>query len=437
MKRSTIAAMLWLAASVSLGCGSAQGGPRPGMATQGGGPTAMLGDAGAMTNSSGNSTTSAGGAAAAGAASTGGADAGMAHGGAALMPVTPTGGRVAPDDPHLRYFGRWVHSDPKRPVASWGPVALKLRFEGASLSLQIEDEAVDLGAEGRGNVYQFSIDDGPIQLINGADATSFELASDLGSGQHELMLVRRTESKWGKTTLVGFQLAEGARVLDPGPAPERRVEVFGDSISAGLANENSGYYTNQTENAYLAFGPTLARKLEAEWRVEARGGGSFYNDFYLPMVPYFERSFGPRNLEHAPTADNPLWSFDEWQPDVLIVALGTNDFSEQYPHIDEAAYVPKYQAFLQALRGHYPSAELFCLAPFKPGAPWDEARSYITEAVAGHGDARVHAVDPTSPAPWLTYPDDYVTGDAFHPNLAGHEKIASALEVVVKKALGW
>jgi hypothetical protein len=104
-------------------------------------------------------------------------------------------------------------------------------------------------------------------------------------------LVRRTESKWGTTTFVGFALAPGKHVLDPGPPPAYELEVFGDAISAGLADENTGYYTNQTENGYLAFGPTLARKLNAEWRVEARGGGSFYNDFYLPMIPFFDRTF--------------------------------------------------------------------------------------------------------------------------------------------------
>jgi lysophospholipase L1-like esterase len=440
MRRSVESALVWFSLSLTAACGSPQDGPRGAASVNEGGKSGMTGSAGAAgATTSGGAASSAGhgGSSVVGGASSGGGGAGSAQGGAALMPMIPTGGVVAPDAPQVRYFGRWVKSDPSRPVASWGPVALKLRFEGASLAVKLEDEGVDLGAEGRGNVYQFSIDGGPIGLIQGTDATSFELASNLAEGEHEVLLVRRTESKWGKTTFLGFQLAEGARVLDPGPASARRIEVFGDSISAGLANENSGYYTNQTENGYLAFGPALARKLDAEWRVEARGGGSFYNDFYLPMVPYFARSFGPRNQEHAPAADNPLWSFDEWQPHVLIVALGTNDFSEQYPHIDEGSYVPKYQAFLQTLRGHYPAAEVFCMAPFKPGAPWDEARSYIGKAVAELGDAHVHAIDPTADGGWLTFPDDYVAQDAFHPNLSGHEKIASSLEPIVRKALGW
>ncbi|HVY26234.1 MAG TPA: GDSL-type esterase/lipase family protein [Polyangiaceae bacterium] len=414
-------------------CGGGQSGPRPA-------PTSV----GNTASGGGAVTVGGGGAASSGAAQSGGgvmsAGGGAAAGGGGVVNVTPTtlaDGAVSAADPHLRFYGRWDLSDPAHPAASWGPVAIRLRFESRAIALDLMDDAVDLGDEGKGNAYQFRIDDGDFQRLGPGVLPGMQLASELSPGAHEVLLVRRTESKWGKTRFGGFKLDAGAHLLDPPSEPTRRIEVFGDSISAGLANENTGPYTNATENGYLAFGPTLARKLDAEWRVEARGGGSFYNDFYLPMVPFFERTYGPENKQNAPAADNPPWRFEPWQPDLLVVALGTNDFSEQYPHIEQAAYVSKHQAFLRTLRGHYPHTEIVCLAPFKPGAPWDEARSYIAASVADLGDAHIHAVDPTTPSAWLTFPDDYVSGDAFHPNIAGHEKIATELALVAKAALGW
>ncbi len=409
--------------------GSAAGSTAGGGAAPGGAPSAGAAQGGS----------SAGGGSAAGSANTAGSGSGGTTTAVALEPETPDSGLVAADNPRLQFLGRWQRTDPKRPIASWGPVAIKLKFEGTSVGLELEDDMTDLGVEGVGSTYQVSVDGGAFQVFSAAAGSHYDLASGLAEGPHELLLVRRSESKWGKTTFVGFDLAPGMRVFDAGPAPAHKLEVFGDSISAGLANENSGYYTNQSENGYLAFGPVLARKLEAEWRVEARGGGSFYNDYYLPMIPFFDRTFGPNNKENTPASDNPLWSFDDWQPDAFVLALGTNDFSDQYPHIDETAYVTKYQGFLQTLRGHYPSAHLFCLAPFKAGTPWDEARSYIEKAVTALGDAKVYAVNPlaNSSDPWLTYPADYVTGDEYHPNVQGHEKIAVRLESIVREKLGW
>lgn len=352
----------WIAISVTsvslcLGCSGGQSGPRPalasaGNATAGGGGVNMVGGS---APSAGNASSGEGGASAVGGTASGGAASGGGVSGA--PPTTLADGVVSATDPHLRFYGRWDLSDPAHPAASWGPVAVRLRFESSSLSLDLVDDAVDLGDEGQGNVYQFRIDDGDFKLLGPGVTPGTQLASGLSPGPHEVLLVRRTESKWGKTRFGGFKLDAGARVLEPPSEPTRRIEVFGDSISAGLANENTGPYTNATENGYLAFGPTLARKLDAEWRVEARGGGSFYNDFYLPMVPFFGRAYGPDNKQNAPAADNPEWSFERWQPDLLVVALGTNDFSEQYPHIEQAAYVSKHQAFLRTLRGHYPQTE--------------------------------------------------------------------------------
>jgi lysophospholipase L1-like esterase len=362
--------------------------------------------------------------------------AGGSGGTATQPPETIADGAISPDDPHLSYFGRWSWQDSKRPVASWGPVGVNMRFEGTRVIVRLEDEQANLGVEGTGNSYQYSLDGGDFKVLASTAATDYPLASGLADGPHSLSLVRRTESKWGKTTITGFQIDAGKRLLDAGPRPPHKLEVFGDSITAGLADENTGLYTNATENGYLAFGPRLARLLDAEWHIEARGGGSFYNDFYLPMIPFFEKMFGPKNKENAPS-DVTLWRFESWQPDVFILALGTNDFSDQYPHIDESAYVPKYEGFLQKLRGYYPKAEIFCLAPFKPGAPWDEARSYIAKAVMTLADPHMHAINPVSPDLWLASPTDFVSGDAFHPNLSGHQKIAAKLEATIRPVLGW
>jgi hypothetical protein len=49
----------------------------------------------------------------------------------------------------------------------------------------------------------------------------------------------------------------------------------------------------------------------------------------------------------------------------------------------------------------------------------------------------VHAINPVAPDAWLAAPADYVNGDAFHPNLSGHQKIAAKLEATIRPVLGW
>ncbi len=166
-----------------------------------------------------------------------------------------------------------------------------------------------------------------------------------------------------------------------------------------------------------------------------RGGGTFYSDTWLPMREFFKRTFGPYNLEHNPSAGNPYWDFNSWKPDVFFLELGTNDFSEQYPHIDETLYVNKYKAFLTDLRTWYPDAYICCIPPFKEGTPWDEPRAYIPLAVSQMADPKIHCV---SLYGLLIHPTDYVTGDEYHPNAGGHTKIANYLYTnYIQPVVGW
>lgn len=345
------------------------------------------------------------------------------------------------DHPYIQLYGRWDRSNPKKAVAGWGAVYIVAKFEGTSCKIRLTDEQTVLPMQqGTGNIYQYRIDSEPFKTLQPTSSTEYTLATNLPSGPHLLFFVRRTESRFGKTTFEGLTLDVGKTLLPPDPRPSRKIEVYGDSITAGLANENTGWYTNATQNGYDAFGPQVARLLKAEWHIEARGGGSFFNDFWLPMIPWFDKTFGPYELEHNPPSGAKLWNFAEWQPDVFILALGTNDFSDMYPHIDETTYVEKYQKFLRDLRARYPGTEIFALAPFKPGAPWDEARQYITHAVTGLGDSHVHAVDPRAKGAadeWLSMPADYVTGDEYHPNIAGHTKIAKRLAAIIGPIMKW
>lgn len=365
-----------------------------------------------------------------------------AGGAATTAPETLANGVVTMTHPKVSLFGRWARGTDGSVKGNWGPIGFKLRFESPSVALTLADQPADLGEEGTGSRYHYRIDNGPVQLAPGGQ-NQLTLATGLAPGGHTLEFVRRTESRFGITTLKSLRLAPASRLLDPGPRAPLRIEVLGDSISAGLANENTGWYTNESQNGDAAYGPLLARALNAEYHILARGGGTFINEYWKPQPKFFDRVFGPMDTEAAPenepASTNPKWDFAAYVPDVFVLALGTNDFSLEQPHIDEAEYVGKYTAFLRQVRAVYPRALLVCLEPLKEGAPWDEARRYIPLAVKALADARVIAVDPVGPTPsstrWLTYPADYVTNDEYHPNLAGHQKLAARLEPIIRKAL--
>ena len=127
-----------------------------------------------------------------------------------------------------------------------------------------------------------------------------------------------------------------------------------------------------------------------------------------------------------------------WQPQVVVIALGTNDFStplgEGERWKDRAAlredYERSYVAFVQSLRARWPDAHFLL---WSTGLHEGEIRRSVQQVVArlhGTGDARVGYV----PVDGLE-----MGGCHWHPSLADHARIADILQARIDAlpGLGW
>lgn len=353
------------------------------------------------------------------------------------------GSTVSDEPPGIQYFGRWDLSDPDRAVASWGAVYFKARFEGTSVTLRLKDG---------GNEFEYRIDGGDLTRLSTTVETEYELASGLEDGEHILEVYRRTGGSFGRTEVLGLVLDPGKEILAPPPRAGRLIEVLGDSISVGYGNEGTSTTTRETENGYMAYGPQLARRLDADWSIVAHSGqGLFRNlgqekaaiESNLQMPDEFLLTFFPSG------GDNPAWDFSLFQPDVFIVALGTNDFAWPQWDVDpgpeweptEQEFVGAYTEFLSFVRSVYPEAEVFAVGTFMATASnqFGRCNAYVCQAIEEMHDPRMHCVDPghTSPSgAWLPNGTDYI-GDWTHPTVEGHTKIAEKLEAVIRPIVGW
>ena len=367
------------------------------------------------------------------------------HNARALMNVArrlrtgPEAGEAVPaSDGRIRVMGRHLVEDDGAVAFGASGVTFAVRFRGRRLAVRLDVDARD---ETGYDWFTVVVDGGaPTRFRTRPGQADYVLAEGLAPGEHTLVLSKATEGQNGHDRLVSVSAAE---VLPAAPLPDRRIEFIGDSITAGFGADpepvscGAGTWFDPT-HAWLAYGPRLARRLDAQWMLSAVSGMGMHRN-WNSSAPTMPDVYDGVFMEYA--TDNPPWDFERYRPDLVVVALGTNDFSNgdgeaPRPDLDGAAFVDDYVRFLDHVRQRYPSAPVLLLnSPVFEGEPKERLASYLHEVVArraadgdGDGDGDVTT---------FTFAGRYVAGCGGHPGGDEHARMADELEPVVRALTGW
>jgi lysophospholipase L1-like esterase len=251
---------------------------------------------------------------------------------------------------------------------------------------------------------------------------------------HTARLFKRTESIVGQSTFKGFVLSPGGTIENPPPRLERRIEFVGDSITAGYGVEGDSPtcpFSVATENVGRSYAAMVAEAVGAEMMITAVSGLGVirnYNDPEMIGRDAMTVRYG-RALANEPV---PLWNFQRWRADLVVINLGTNDFST-HPQPTEIVFVQAYIDLLNDIRHQYPFASIMAMAgPILP----DYAAGYVETAVhhmnSAQSDHHIHFLHMPNN---LVMPDDY--GCDYHPNVSGQQKIAAVLIPKIQEVMGW
>jgi len=369
--------------------------------------------------------------------------AGADAGGTSNLPA-PEPRSYEADDPKLQYMGRIDWTNPKAPRFASPAVQLKARFVGTGATIKIGDE----NRYGNNkNYFEVLVDDAPaVKLTALKSQTDYVVAENLPNGEHTITIAKRTEASIGYSSFLGLDVV--GELLELPAAPTRRVEIIGDSISCGAGNEAANNSPQCMEdgwgqpyhNGYLAFGPLMARSLDAQYHVTAVSGIGLLRNYSTqydarPMPEVYD-------LLYTEELTSKPWDTTQFVPDAVVVALGTNDFSpgdSERDKMDVDAYTTAYIAFVDTLRALYPNAHLFGMSSPMLGDGWPEATdksaTNLKSAIAGMvehfsaaGDANVHA---------LTVSKLSGAGCGTHPSAAQQATTAAEVASAVKTTLGW
>lgn len=340
-----------------------------------------------------------------------------AEGEPASLPVA-----IAPTDASIRYVGRFDQRDAAGPRCSWPACSVSIRFQGSAVNAKIRDEGH--------NFWQTIVDGRPAAVLElGAGEQLYALAAGLPEGEHRVDLVKATEGLVGISQFTGFQLSEGGKLL-PVPAPSRRIEVIGDSISCGYGNMAGSQFESfspKTENAYYTYGAIAARQLGADYLCVAFSGKKMWPDNTIPEMYNRTLTFD----------EGSEWRFASYVPDVIVINLATNDFGSGNPEM--TGWTGAYAAFIRRVRQNAPKARIYCaigtmMADWEPRKPLTTLRGYLAKVVAdcaAAGDSAVQIIDFGVQNPV------HGIGANWHPSKKTQELMGEQLAATLQKDLGW
>jgi lysophospholipase L1-like esterase len=322
--------------------------------------------------------------------------------------------------------GRFDTAGATRPSFSWSGSAMIARFQGTGATLRIDGSPNQFTVIVDGNVAAQVL-----KVVSGT--TSYPLATGLPAGVHDVVVWKRTEGNQGQNRFLGVDVT-GGQLQAPPAAPDRRIEIYGDSITAGYGMDGAGPscpYTPDTENHYLTYAALTARELGAELHAIAWSGIGMYRNYNVTGA-----SADAMPAVHAriiASQSNSTWDFARWQPHVVVINLGTNDYSTNGD--PGTPYETAYLGFVRSLRQKYANAHfVLAIGPMLDGTNLTTIKTRLQTVIttrSGEGDSKLSFLE----FPVQQQADGY--GCDWHPSPATNVKRATRLTAEIRTRLGW
>lgn len=331
--------------------------------------------------------------------------------------------------PDIEYWGRVDKTSDKNVELYWSGTSVRFNFEGESVKALLKDEKGD-------NYYNVIIDGDSISILRPDTIKKYyQLATNLSEGKHSIEIFKRTEWDRGKTNFYGLEIAGEAKLLPKSTSPKRKIEFYGNSITAGYAVEDTSgadspdsTYTNN----YLSYAAITARHFDAKYHCICKSGIGITISWFPFIMPDIYDRLNPAE----PTSK---WDFTQYDPDLVVVNLFQNDswlvtmpeheeFKTNFGNTppNEEFLISAYQQFVNQLRNHYPKSNIICMLgamdATQKGSKWP---AYIKEAVKRLQDDRIY----THIIPYKQTPG--------HPSVSEQKEMAKSLIKFIDENINW
>lgn len=208
-------------------------------------------------------------------------------------------------------------------------------------------------------------------------------------------------------------------IIKPTEKKKYKIEFIGDSITCAYGIEAPApreLFDTRTQNFEKSYAYLSAQELDFDYTTLCYSGCGIISTGNKMCEKYTKINFMSYNNE---------WDFDKYNSDIVVINLGTNDFSYIWGfRIDE--FYEKYAEFLSLVREKNPNALIICIIGMMG---CDDLFPLINQAISFLGDDKIYA---------FLFPEQRIQdgiGAEFHPNIVSHAKWGKILAQIIKEVI--
>ncbi len=260
----------------------------------------------------------------------------------------------------------------------------------------------------------------------------------------QVQIIKLSESAMSAIGIAPLECDDEA-IISPAARKQRTIEFIGDSITCGYGTDDldlSHTFSTQTEDVTKAYAYKTAQLLDADYSMFSCSGYGIISG-YTPdpevrgaqeLIPPFYESqcFCRDDFGSAGRPADIPWDFAKYQPQVVVINLGTNDDSFcQDTEWKREEYRQKYVEFLKVVRYHNPQAEIFCVLGLMGDRLYDKVCQVREDFMAQTGDQHIHTIH---------IPDQSTVGGNvidYHPTPEAHTMAAEVVVAAIRAQMGW
>ena len=326
----------------------------------------------------------------------------------------------------IKYSGRFEQVSDTTTALISSAAAAEFTVKGDSVTIYIQSKNTPR------NYFVIAINDDYQKRYKLENSGVQKITLKLPKNEHnKIGVFKATEASSGTIIFHGFDAFE---LISTDEKPFL-IEFIGDSITCGALADNSDIDCNEGEyidqhNAYLAYGPRLARTLNTDYRLSSVSGIGMYRNWNDENI---EEPIMPQVYEnlYLNTDNSKKYDFKS-QPDIVSICLGTNDMSDgdgvknRLP-FNEEKYTENYINFVEKIYSHYPQTKIILLNSPMVSSDRNTTLVACLKNVQQHFKNKEITI--------FEFDKLLVNGCNYHPSIQDHKEISSQLVPLFKSVL--